>query len=346
MLLHETDVRLILAGRDAGRAREAAQRINEKTPEGRVDGTGVDAADPSSLDAAFRRCDLAVACVPLARIGRRVIRTACAAGVDYVGIYADAESAAVIGELSQSAERAGVCVVTEAGITPGAPAAMARWVAGRFDSVEDLTIGVLMRDRELAYGSAVDVMAATATQPSIYEDGNWRQPSLTATRTIDFGQPFGACACYPARMPEVEALPGALGLRRCGFYASGGNGLTTALAGFWYLLGLGKWEYGAQLGASLLVRAQRFSHPPYGLAVAVEALGEQGGRRQGVRVTLRQSDGYVATAIATVSLLFQLLDGTAREPGVRMMAHAVDADRFIADIGRLGMKPEENLIPA
>jgi hypothetical protein len=147
-------------------------------------------------------------------------------------------------------------------------------------------------------------------------------------------------------MPEVESLPDKLRLRRCGFYASGGNGLTTALAGLWYLLGLGKWEYGAQLGASLLLHAQRFGHPPYGLAVAVEARGEQEGRRQGVRVTLQQSDGYVATAISTVALLFQLLDGTAREPGAHMMAHAVDADRFIADIERLGMKPEETVIPA
>jgi hypothetical protein len=36
-----------------------------------------------------------------------------------------------------------------------------------------------------------------------------------------------------------------------------------------------------------------------------------------------------------------VLDGTVKKPGIQMMGHAVDVDRFVDDMGRLGMRPAE-----
>jgi hypothetical protein len=61
-------------------------------------------------------------------------------------------------------------------------------------------------------------------------------------------------------------------------------------------------------------------------------------------VSVQHGDGYVATAIPTLSCLLQVLDGTLKKPGVQMMGHAVDAARFIDDMGRLGMRPTETAV--
>jgi hypothetical protein len=93
-----------------------------------------------------------------------------------------------------------------------------------------------------------------------------------------------------------------------------------------------------RLGARLLIQANRRSRPPFGVVLAVETLGEAGGQRQRLRVAFEHSDGWVATAIPTVCCLLQVLDRTV-EPGIHMMGHAVDVDRFMGEMERLGMKP-------
>ena len=92
------------------------------------------------------------------------------------------------------------------------------------------------------------------------------------------------------------------------------------------------------------MRANRFTRPPLGTMTAVEVSGESAGRPQHLRVSVQHDDGYVATAIPTVSCLLQMLDGTVKHPGVQMMGHAVEVARFIDDMERLGMKPTETTV--
>ena len=221
---------------------------------------------------------------------------------------------------------------------PGVPAALARWSALRFDRVEEVTAGMLMHESSLSIGSAVDLMAATGVRPTVYERAAWRRASLTTTRKLDFGPTFGAHACYPADIPEMKPLPDQLRLERAGAYVAGVNGWVNAVAAVWLVLGLGRSVWGARLGARLLIQANRRSRPPFGIVLAVESLGEAGGQRQRFRVAFEHSDGWVATAIPTVCCLLQLLDGTLA-PGIRMMGHAVEVERFMGDMERLGMKP-------
>jgi len=338
LLLEETDARLIVAGRDETRARETARRLNQGRRDERVEGMRVDAGDVSSLKAAFSRCDLVTVCTPLTGIGPQVIDAALDAGIDYLGINVEPAGRSEIEALSDRVERAGLRFVTDAGLVPGVPAALARWSALRFDRVEEVTAGMLMHESSLSIGSAVDLMAATGVRPTVYERAAWRRASLTTTRKLDFGPTFGAHACYPADIPEMKPLPDQLRLERAGAYVAGVNGWVNAVAAVWLVLGLGRSVWGARLGARLLIQANRRSRPPFGIVLAVESLGEAGGQRQRFRVAFEHSDGWVATAIPTVCCLLQLLDGTL-EPGIRMMGHAVEVERFMGDMERLGMKP-------
>lgn len=338
LLLEETDARLLLAGRDGSRARETASRLNEGRPEERVEGMHADATDISSLKAAFSRCDLVTVCTPLTGIGLQVINAALDAGIDYLGINVEPAGRTEIEALSGRVEQAGLRFLTDAGLVPGVPAALARWSAPRFDRVEEVTVGVLMRESSLSVGSAVDLMTATGVPSTVYERGEWRRASLTTTRSLDFGPTFGTHACYPADLAELKPLPDQLRLERAGAYVAGVNGFVNAIAAAWLLLGLGRFAWGARLGAPLLIRANRRTRPPFGTVLMVETLGEAGGQRQRSRAAFEHSDGWVATAIPTVCCLLQVLDGTV-EPGIRMMGHALEVDRFMGDMERLGMKP-------
>jgi hypothetical protein len=69
MLLGQTDSRLVLAGRDARRAEEAAYSLGAAHSADRIAATRADAADPATLLSAFRQCDLVTVCAPLTAYG-------------------------------------------------------------------------------------------------------------------------------------------------------------------------------------------------------------------------------------------------------------------------------------
>lgn len=345
LLLKETNARLIVAGRDEDRARQAASSLNVDRRDGRVAGMRVDAAgDPSALESAFRRCDLVVVCSPLTGVGSRVFEAGFAAEVDCVSLNADVTGSAATESLAARVEQARLRFITEAGLVPGVPAALARWAASRLERVDEVTVAMLARVKDIAYGSWVDALTVIRTPAEVYNQGSWNRAPLTATKRLDFGPPFGACACHPFPLPEVLLLPDRLGAERCGAYAAGANGAVSTLLALWYALGLGKYPWLSRLGARALVRANRLTRPPLGAVLAVEVTGESASGPQQLRVSVQHQDGYVATAIPTVSCLLQVLDGTIEKPGIQMMGHAVETTRFIDDMGRMGMRPTETAI--
>ena len=343
ILLEHTDVRLIVAGRDAGRAEEAARQLNGAASGDRVKGMKLDAADAAALGSAFRDCDLVAVCAPLTGIEVQVMAAALEARVDYVALNVEMTERAALEALSGRVEQAGLRFVIQGGLVPGVPAALVRGAAERFDRVRELTVGGLLRDRDISYGSAIDMVAATTVPSTVYQDGSWHRASMTATRSIDFGEPFGRCKCYPLNLPELESLPGLLGFERAGVYAAGINPLADGLAAVWLLFKLARIPSLARLGARLFMRAARRTRPPLGVVVMVELVGERAGREQQIRLLLQHTDGWVATAIPTVSCISQMLDGTVA-PGLGMMGHVVDAKRLVQDMQRLGMGPAETVI--
>ena len=345
LLLEETKLRLIVAGRDGDRARQTESSLNVEHAGNRVSGIRVDAAgDPSALESAFRRCDLVMVCAPLTGIGSRVLEAALAAGVDTVSLNLDGTGSAVAKSLAARVEQAGLRFITDAGLVPGCPAVLARWAASRFERVDEVIAAMLVREKDFSYGSAIDAMEAIGTPAIVYDQGSWNRAPLTATKKIDFGPPFGKCTCYPFALPEMRPLPERLGVERCAAYAAGVNRVADALVALWYVFGLGKYPWLSRLGARALVRTNRFTRPPLGVVLAVEVAGESAGRPQHLRVSVQHDDGYVATAIPALSCLLQVLDGTVKKPGIHMMGHAVDVARFIDDMGRLGMKPTETAV--
>ncbi|MDH3457852.1 MAG: hypothetical protein OER90_13520, partial [Gemmatimonadota bacterium] len=88
---------------------------------------------------------------------------------------------------------------------------------------------------------------------------------------------------------------------------------------------------------------RRFSRPPFGTVLLIEAKGWKKGRLVSFRGTVRHNDAYALTAIATVACLLQYLDGSIRAPGLQLQALCVDPRRFTTDLERLGAAVEYGL---
>ena len=125
LLLRETDVQLILTGRNFDRLQEAVATLQTEFAAERIEGRSLDASDAASLDAAFEDCDMVLVTIPITGIGGRIARAALKAGIDYVDINVDEAKARELQDISRFVEKAGRCFLTDAGIFPGTPSVLA-----------------------------------------------------------------------------------------------------------------------------------------------------------------------------------------------------------------------------
>jgi len=362
LLLEYGDAEIVLAGRNGAKGEKAAAALNERFP-GRVTARVADAADAASLARAFDGIDLvAVAASVLAHAGG-VAAAALGAGADYFDLLlSGAAKSAALERLRPRIEREGRCFITDGGIHPGLSAAMIRALAPAFGRLERADVGGLMRVDWNAYAFQIDTIYEFADELKGYRvealrDGVWTKLAWRdATRAFDFGAPYGSERCAIMFMEELRLLPERIPtLRDCAFYVSGFNPVVDNVL---MPLGVGVMKLSPRrLGrpyARLLAGAlRRYGRPPYGTVWQVEATGEMAGgmttdadaagagaaggaASAGLR--LSHPDGYWLTAAAAAACLLQWLDGSLREPGVRLQALAVDPARLLRDLQRMGAR--------
>jgi hypothetical protein len=346
LLLKNTPVGIVLAGRDHQKARNAADRLNKAFAGDRVKGIGVDAMDPSAVESAFKTCDLVAVCMPFKGNGRMVIEAAHHAGIHYIDINGDEEKHKILKELSGAIKVAGKSFLTEAGIVPGLPSMTAYLAGGHFDSVKKITIGSLMKDPFMPYGSTYDMMSHISKPSYIYKKNAWKKIPLIAAKRIDFKAPFGKQFCFPIALAEMRGVPEHLNCEEAGVYQAGMNIFIDPLAFIWNVFNLSKTEKGLNRGVDLFMWGNKmFTRPPLGFALTLEAFGLKDGRIERMNVLIGHDDVYIATAIQIVASIMQILDGGIKEPGAFFMGHGVNPSRFIDDLKRMGMRVELNIYP-
>lgn len=345
LLLQETSLNLILAGRDISKANSTAQHLNGMFGGNRVQGMEVDAADTDALREAFQYCDTVVVCVPItaSKIGGGVVQAAFDAGINYVDINLDDHKQQLLQDLSTQIRDSGSYFLTEAGFMPGLPSMMAFLAAERLEVVRSLQFGMLEKENNGGYGSAIDLLYYAAEPPYIYKNEVWQKVSPTASRKFDFGLGFEKIKCYPMDLYELKCLPVELGVGEIGFFAAGMNPVTDLVLFFWVASGLYKFKWGLRLGAKLGIwSVNKFTKPPYTTKMLLEARGKINNHEEAIEIIISHKNGYQATAIPAVAGILQLLDGTISEPGVIISGHRVKLSRYIKDLRRLGMKVEIN----
>lgn len=347
-LLQETEVRLVIAGRSIEKARGMAAHLNLKFPGQRVTGLSIDASDQAGLRAAFSQVDMVVVAASTSAFVRQVATAALDARVDYLDVQYSTHKMAVLQAMAPRIEAAGCCFITDGGFHPGLPAALIRYIAPYFDRLESARVGSVIKldwsGLNLGQATLVEFISEFMDfQMLAFCDGRWQQTGLVSMLkpvTMDFGREFGRQYTVPMFLEEMRAIPKlVLGLRETGFYVGGFNWFTDWIVS--PLLMLVKVVPDRSLRP--LARLFRwslntFSRPPYGTMLKVEARGKEDGQAKAINLTLYHPDGYVFTAVPVVATLLQLLDGSARKPGLHLQAHIVEPRRLMRDLARLGIE--------
>jgi len=351
-LLQEADVDVIVAGRNVAKGEALAAELNSRFGEGRVTAVIVDAASRSSLETAFAEIDMVVVASSTVQYTEMVALACLATGVDYFDVNFSASKTAVLLQLAPEIEEAGLCFVTDGGFHPGVPAALVRYAVPRFDQLQRANVASVIKIDWLSYDITVDTAEEMAGEfmdmdSTYYRNGRWHKAMMAGMGgmlTLDYGEPFGKQYAVPMGLDEMKSLPELIpSLQDTGFFVGGFNWFTD-----WFIMPLvavgvkirAGWK--RPLGRLLLWSLRKFSRPPYGTVLRLEARGTKHGDSYALDLQMTHEDGYIFTAIPAVACLLQLLDSSIRQPGLHWQGLLVEPERFLADMARMGIDIEEN----
>ena len=356
LCLEHTDTRLVLAGRNQSKAVEAAAQLNSQyvsaDPAGegfRVSGIQADASNEDDLKRALVGVDLLVVASSTAKYAGEVASAALAAEVDYLDIQYSTAKVKALQAMTSDIEAAGRCFITDGGFHPGVPAALVRYAGDNIDHLERAVVGCALRVDWKAFAvgdeTAEEFMSEMLDYQSLlYRDGQWRKAKMWRTRDflrMDYGEPFGRPYAVPMMLEELRALPEMIpSLRETGFYITGFNWFVDWVLFPVGMLALRLWPRRAlrPVGRLIFWGMETFSRPPYGIALQLEASGQDEGQAKALKVRITHEDGYLLTAAPTVACIAQYLDGTAAKPGLHFMAHVMEPARMLKDIKKMGVE--------
>ena len=254
LLLEETELRLCLAGRTVEKAETEAAELNQLFDGDRVTAAYADASDRASLDRLFEDAGFVIVASSTAQYARMVATAALEARIDYLDVQFSAAKIEVLKQMAGEIEGAGCCFITDGGFHPGLPAALIRYVAGRFDRLEKANVGSVIKQDwaslSLSDATMIEFLAEIGDyEPLFFKEGRWQKARMLGmmdTLTMDFGGEFGRGYAVPMFLEELRPIPEMIpSLRETGFFVGGFNWFVD-----WLALPLGLWPYGCDLRPS------------------------------------------------------------------------------------------------
>ncbi|CAE7213952.1 unnamed protein product [Symbiodinium necroappetens] len=336
-LMEQLPCEVVVAGRDLRRAQAFAEALAEEFPGRDVTGARVDARDAASLKAALQSIDLLIVTTTTPDAIPSIVQAALATNTDTIDVMFKADVYDRLAEMRSEILSSGHRVITQAGCHPGLVAPLVKYASQSLAQVHSARVF-------MAFGSFFDspssarelIEECTISSARVLEGGTWRDATYKDSAQCSFGGTFGNLECYPLRMLELEALEVAsLGLRDAASYAAGFNWFVDYLVlpsamvlgrrSVDCLTGIFNWAvrfFGAR-GDGVVFRAE------------LEGTSQKGQSRRH-SVTITSPDAYDFTAVAVVSCVAQILDGSIIPPGLHLMGSVVDPDRTLRDVQRMG----------
>ncbi len=348
LLLQESKVQLVVAGRSLERAERLANDLNLAFDGNRVRGERVDASDMASLRQAFATVNFVVVASSTSQFTRQVAIAALEAKIGYLDIQVSTQKLDLLKSMALAIQQAGCCFITDAGFHPGLPALLVRYAAQYYDQLISARVGSVIKEDwnslEIVDSTVYELVELMNDfEMSTFKSGKWKKVSLTSMSdyiAMDFGGVFGKQYTAPMMLEEMRALPGMFpSLQETGFYVGSFNWFVDWVIMPIAMLAMKLWPQAALKPMSRWMHwgLKTFSKPPYGTLLKVEARGLKDGQPKTMQVIISHPDGYLFTAIPVAACLLQYLDGSIDRSGLWMQALIVEPTRFMQDMQRMGI---------
>ena len=254
----------------------------------------------------------------------------------------------ILESIESTIEQAGCCFITDGGFHPGLPAFLVRYAAQFFDQLETARVGSVIKEDWKSFevaDSTVDELMELMNDfdMSIYKAGKWKKASMVSTSDfirMDFGAEFGRQYCAPMLLEEMRSLPVMFPtLSDTGFYVGSFNWFVDWVIMPVAMVAMKLSPHAAvkPMGRWMHWGLKKFSKPPYGTLLQVEATGQKNSLPKKMRITISHPDGYLFTAIPVAACMLQYLDGSITKPGLWLQANTVEPNRFMLDMQRMGI---------
>ena len=339
LLLRETTVDIIIAGRQKEKAEEFAVSLNEKFPN-RVTSCYADASNQKSLIKAFQGVQLVIVLTTTPNLIKQIGSAALVAGCDYLDILVSQSSFHDLNELSSSILQKKRIFITQAGMHPGLPAVFIRYGAQYFDRYDSAIIAMAMNTRFERAEQATEIIPLISEFKSeIFKAGSWRIATYKDAINVEMGNQFGNMKLVPIQMEEIKLTQEMFNLKETGVYISGFNWFVDYLV-FPMIILTQKIKKGLAVGLLLKLfiwGVNTFSSSYQGVVFLNEAKGIKNRKKTSVRIVAEHDDAYLFTAISIVACLKQYLNN-ALPPGLWMMGHVVNEKQFMGDLKKMGVK--------
>lgn len=348
LLLRETQVDIIIAGRRKPKADEFAYTLRQEFPDNRVHSRYADASNQESLIDAFKGVQLVIVLSTTPNWIAQIGRAALISGCDYLDILVSDSAFHDLNELTSSITQQNRIFITQAGFHPGLPAVFVRYGAQYFDTYERATIAMAMNTRLERPEQAAEIIPMIAeSKAKIYKAGAWRKATYKDAITIDMGNQFGKKKLYPIHMAELKQAQKICKLDETGAYVSGFNWFVDYLVLPLILVAqkIKKGWAARPLSKLFTWGVNTFSSAEQGVVFLNEATGIKDGLKITVRIIAKHEDAYLLTAIPVVACLKQYLDGKL-PPGLWMMGHVVDDKLIFHEMEEMGVKIRTEILHA
>lgn len=353
-LAAESNISLIIAGRNAAAARAFAQ-ILPAAVRARAECAALDHASPQFPGAlAALKPDLVIhTSGPFQGASYSVAQAAINAGVHYIDLADAREFVAGISALDEAARAANVLVVSGASTLPALSAAVIDANLHEFQMLEAVEISIAPGQRTPRGEATVAAVLSYCGKPfKVLQDGRW----LTAYGWMDLHH-----HCYPrfgcrwlARcdVPDLELFPGRYpALRTMRFDAA--LEITLLQLGFWMLAALTRWGPVRDWGvyAPLMLRMGRWCDwmgSDVG-GMHVEMRGTDGdGKPKAVmwNLTARRGHGPEIPCIAAIVLARKLATGELDERGAMPCMGLMTLEDFGVAVAHLDIACETHAVTA
>ena len=338
--LRRCDVRLLLAGRDAGKLDALAAQLGGAETQVAVVG------DQASLDTLARRARVLINCVgPFVDLGEPVVRAAIAAGAHYVDTTGEQPFLQAMLVHDTWAKAQGVAVIPALAFEIALSDCGAALAAAELDEVDGISVIYAMRFHA-SQGTKRTALRMLQNGGLAYSAGAWiAEPPARRSLFVELPRPLGRLSAVSFPSAEVMTIPRHVPVREVRAYISvpvvaarllsATGALVSSLARS-PVARLGEWLLGSGTdGPDEATRRHDVFH------IAVDARGRRRGKPAGQRIIIRGRDPYGVTAAICRQGAALLLTNGRRASGVLSPAMAFDPRRFLDGLAGEGVAYEE-----